>query len=90
MILETTGFTRKSALKIIGRDTKMSPDRQKIEDWLLVDFNGKTCKVGVGFFGVVDLDFKMPERAIIMHMVVDERSENEYLRFPVFLGFYYE
>jgi hypothetical protein len=78
--------TRDSVLDIIGRERTVR-DTIVYEDWLLVNFNGYTCKVGAGFFGRVDEGFKLPEKAIIRHMVIDKRSRDERLRFPIFIGF---
>ena len=83
------GLTRKSLLDIVGRDRKVLPDGTVAEDWLLVDFNGNTCKVGIGFYGRVDGEFTLPEKAVIIHMVIDEKSATERLRFPVLDSFHY-
>lgn len=86
MKVDGKGFTRKSLLEVVGRKY-VKIDGILLEDWLMVKYNGNTCKVSNGFFGTVDMDFSLPQQAIITHMVVDERDDK--LRFPVFEGFYY-
>lgn len=76
-----------SILDIVGRDRKTDVNGYVIEDWLLVSFNGNVCKVGAGFFRTVDMNFTMPKQAVIRHLVVDEKSRDERLRFPIFINF---
>ena len=90
MILEDRGLTRVSLLDVVGRKRGISPNGTLKYDWLLVNYNGNVRMVSAGFFGTTDMDFALPEKAIIIHMVIDEKSEKEYLRFPIFDRFYYE
>lgn len=83
MILEDNGMVRKSLLKVLGRETELSPYGKPFKDWLIVDYNGKKCKVGAGFYNTTHINFTLPEYAIIQHVAWD----NDNLRFPVFIEF---
>lgn len=84
MIIEDNGVIRKSVLKVVGRETAMSPQIKHIQDQLLVEYNGATCKVGIGFYGKLNINSELPKYAVIQHVSYDEEN----LRFPVFIDFY--